>query len=232
MNPRAARSGGTLTPTVVALRMGIAVPLVYFGVQLAAAPFYPGYSFLARDASTLGSPGSSLPGIFNAGVLIAGVLAIVGSAGYFSALRQLRARTLLAWLTAAAVACGGLGAVNAGLFPLPDPRHTDGLLAQIGMGLFPLPILLPAAIWRLPHADAMRRYLVANALVLAAFVPVISGLVQRAAMAAGVDLPAYQYFLDNCQGLLQRLAAATVFVPIGVVAWFLAREIKRQGDRQ
>jgi hypothetical membrane protein len=212
----------------VALRLGIAVPIVYFGVQLLAAPFYPGYSFLARDASTLGSPGSSVPAIFNIGALITGVCGVVASAGFLIALRQLHVRPVVAWLTAIGVACGGLGAINAGLFPLPDHRHIDGLLAQIGLGLLLVPIVMPIAIWRLPRAEGLRRYSIVNALVLLALVPIMSGLIQRAEMAAGLEIPGYQFVLDQCQGLLQRVAAATVFVPIGVVAGFLMRRMDRR----
>ena len=154
--------------------------------------------------------------------------ALAASVGLLSALRQLHVSAAVAWLTAAAVASGGLGAINAGLFPLPDPRHSGGVLAQLGFGLFFVPILMPVAIWRLPRADSMRRYLLANGLVLAAMVPVMSGLIQRAAMAAGLELPGYQYFLNNCQGLLQRIVAATVFVPIGVVAHFLASRMHQR----
>ncbi len=228
MDGRAAHPARTAFPTIVALRLGIAVPVLYFGVQLLAAPFYPGYSFLARDASTLGSPGSSFPAIFNVGALVIGVAAICASAGVLSALRQLRVGAAVAWLTAAAIASGGLGSINGGLFPLPDPRHTDGLLAQLGVGLFFLPILLPIAVWRLPGADALRRYLIVNALMVVALVPVMSSLVQRAEMATGVEIPGFQFFLDHYQGLLQRIAAAVVFVPIGVVAWFLTGQVDRR----
>ncbi len=41
-------------------------------------------------------------------------------------------------------------------------------------------------------------------------------------MAAGVDLPMSQALLNNCQGVLQRVGAAVVFVPIGVCAAYHA----------
>src|SRR5580765_5841019 len=107
MNTSAALTAGTLSPTTIALRMGIAVPIIYFGVQLLAAPFYPGYSFLSRDASTLGSPGSSFPAILNVGAIATGVAALVASVGLVSALRHLHVSAAVAWLTAAAVASGG-----------------------------------------------------------------------------------------------------------------------------
>ena len=41
-----------------ALWTGVLIPLLYFGNQFVAATFYPGYSFLSQDASTLGSADS------------------------------------------------------------------------------------------------------------------------------------------------------------------------------
>jgi len=53
----------------VALCIALLTPIFYFGSQIAAAPFYPGYSFMSQAASLLGSPiqhghGSSIPAQF------------------------------------------------------------------------------------------------------------------------------------------------------------------------
>jgi hypothetical protein len=69
----------------LALRMGFAVPFLYFGIQIAAAPFFPEYSFLARDASTLGSNASRLPALFNIGSLVVGIVRFIASWGFFPA---------------------------------------------------------------------------------------------------------------------------------------------------
>ena len=53
----------------IALQAGIAVPVLYYGVQLLAAPFYPGYSFITNVASDLGSPTSTVPAIFKSACL-------------------------------------------------------------------------------------------------------------------------------------------------------------------
>jgi hypothetical membrane protein len=53
--------------TVWALYAAIAMPLIYFGTQLIAAPFYPGYSFAQDTASMLGTTTSRQPWIFNLG---------------------------------------------------------------------------------------------------------------------------------------------------------------------
>jgi hypothetical protein len=133
----------------IALGMGVAVPFLYFGVQIAAAPFFPGYSFLARDASTLGSNGSTLPALFNIGCLVVGMATFMAAWGFFRSFRLLGVRTGIAWLTTVALVASGLADINAFLFPLPDPRHTDSVLALAGAGAVLLPFLLPLALWKL-----------------------------------------------------------------------------------
>ena len=204
---------------------GAAVPLLYFGVQLVAAPFYPGYSFLARDASTLGSPGSRFPAIFNLGSIVTGVVTLVATLGFYRAFRYLRIPPPLTWTTTFALVGSAIGSINAGVHPLPDPRHTSGILWVLGMGLLLLPFLLPVALWQVADLRSIRRYLVANLIVVAALIPVMSGLVERWIMMAGVELPGLQSLLNNYQGMLQRIAAIVVFVPIGITAAALARRL-------
>src|SRR5262249_42897217 len=65
--------------TVALLRSGIAVPLLYYGVQLVAAPFFADFSVLSTTASELGSDRSSHPWIFKLGAIFTGIAAIVAS---------------------------------------------------------------------------------------------------------------------------------------------------------
>jgi hypothetical protein len=208
----------TVRSTRLALRAGIVVPILYFGTQLLAAPFYPGYSFRARDASTLGSPGSTLPVVFNAGAILIGVVLFVGAWGFFQAMRRRTVPVALTWLTSLALVAGGIGSVNAGLHPLPDPRHTDGLIAAIGGGLFLVPLLLLLVAPRMQSGVALNRYLAVNLAVVVCLALIMSGLVQRFSIMAGGEIPGLQEFLNQNQGLLQRIAAVAVFVPIGVCA--------------
>ena len=200
----------TVSPrlTALALAAGIAVPFLYFGAQLAAAPFFPGYSFRRQSASMLGSDLSTLPVILNAGAILTGLAAILASVGFLQALRNRGTHPVIAWLTSAALVSCGLGSLWAGCFHLPDPRHNPGLL---GVGSFLLPALLAAAFWKSTEPRSLRLYLIVNVLVMAALVPVMSGI-------AGIDRASYG-------GLLQRIAALTLFPPIGVVAWFLRRDL-------
>ncbi|MEO8619680.1 MAG: DUF998 domain-containing protein [bacterium] len=201
------------------------MPLLYFGVQLIAAPFYPGYSFLARDASTLGSPGSTHPAIFNLGSIVTGVVTLVAALGFHRAFDRFRIHPALTWLATLALVGSAVGSINAGLHPLPDPLHTSGILSVLGMGLFLLPLLLPIAVWRMDNLSTLRRYLVINLMLVIALIPIMGGLVQRWSMMAGVELPKLQSILNNDQGALQRVAAFALFVPIGVTAAVLATRL-------
>jgi len=211
----------------LALMMGVAIPILYFGIQIAAAPFYPGYSFLARDASSLGSNGSSVPAIFNIGSLIVGIVTLIASWGFFRSLRLLGVGAIVASLAALALVGSGLGSINAFLFPLPDPRHTDSVLAFAGTGTVFLPFILPLALWKLLDRGLITGYFVLNIAAVLALIPIMSGLIQRFSIMAGVDLPRYQTFLNNYQGVLQRIAALIVFGPIAVSAWYLGQRLKR-----
>ncbi|HEV7374773.1 MAG TPA: DUF998 domain-containing protein [Pyrinomonadaceae bacterium] len=186
--------------------MGIAVPVLYFGVQFIAAPFYPGYSFLRQPASMLGSDLSTCPVILNVGAVITGVITLFASLGFFCALRLIGIHPIITWLTCLALVSSGLSSIWAGVFHMPDPRHNSG---PLGIGTFLLPVLFAAVVWKLKDARMLRLYLFVNLLLMVALVPIMSG-------AAGVNMA-------NYGGLLQRIAALTLFPPVGVVALFLMR---------
>jgi len=185
----------------VALWFGVAVPLLYYGTQLAAIPFYPGYRIVAQVASELGSDRSNVPEVFNAGAILTGVAALIASIGFLRAIRD----RALAWLVFLAMLSNGAAGVWAGVHPLPDPRHNPG---AIGAGMFLLPVLFIILAWR-ARSRPMLAYLIANAALFLILVPVMSGR---------TEIP-----LDEYRGVLQRIAALVMYVPIGVMAAFLLR---------
>ena len=67
-------------------------------------------------------------------------------------------------------------------------------------------------------ASRLRGYALFNVVLCLALIPILTGLVQRIGMKAGVDLAGYQTFLNGTHGLLQRVAALLIFGSIGVVA--------------
>jgi hypothetical membrane protein len=180
------------------------MPILYFGTQLIAAPFYPGYSFANDTASMLGTTTSHHPWIFNLGAILTGVTGIVGSLGLTPALRRITS-TAVAWIVGICVAANGVLSLKAGLFPMPDPRHASWQFL-----MFPTiaaPVFLLIAFWR--SAIALRIYFLLNALALLLMVPVM--MHKMAPLLA--------------EGTKQRLFALVVFVPVGVAGYALTRRV-------
>lgn len=198
--------------TLRALGAGVAVPVLYYGVQALAVPFFPDFSLLGTTASELGSDLSKCPPLFNGGVILQGVAGLVAAVGLFRALARLGTHPLLLWPTSVAVAVAGLASLWAGYYPLPDPRHGGHPAFLIAFLL--IPFLLAADLWKSGPA-ALKVYLAANLLLLVAMVPIVSGM-------TGWDTHTYR-------GILQRVFALTVFPPIGVAAYVLARRIRALG---
>jgi hypothetical membrane protein len=191
--------------------MGVAVPILYFGVQIVAALFYPGYNFLNQAASELGSNRAIYPALFNVGAIITGIAALIATVGFFRALKILGTNQILAGLTSIAVAAGALGSLWAGFFPLPDPRHASNPFA---FGLLLLPPLLLAALWKRSDTRIMKIYLIVTIILCIALLVVMSGIVR-------LDIADYQ-------GLLQRIIAVAFFPPIGIGSYFLAKCLTEQ----
>ena len=207
--------------TGASLRCGIAVPILYFGIQLVAAPFYPGYSFFSQDASTLGAPESSAPSIFNLGSIVVGVLLLLAIPGLYRACVGRNSRRIVHWVVMATFIAGAVASINAGLHPLPDELHASGLLANIGAVFFALPFVLPFLFHADSRSRSMRIYSWVNLAILFCLFPIVSGLIQRVGGAWDLELTAYQEWLNNSFGAIQRIAAAVLMVPVGVLSWHL-----------
>jgi hypothetical membrane protein len=192
------------------LGCGIAVPILYYGVQLASAPFFPDFSFLGTTASELGSDLSTRPWIFNAGAILTGIAAFTAAVGFLGALRSLRTNLILAWLVSIAIAITGLSSLWAGVFPMPDPRH--GGHPSLLFAMLALPFVLALALWQLGASRPLKAYLIATMALLLVLFPFMSGM-------TGLDTHTYQ-------GLLQRVFALTVFLPIGVGGYVLRRRVE------
>jgi hypothetical protein len=197
-----------------ALRAGVAMPLIYFGTQLIGALFYPGYSFLTMDASTLGSDRSTMPWLFNAGVILTGLATAIAGFGFLLALKRLRANSVIAWLVCFALVQNGLATIWAGYFSLPDPRHNTGIYGAIG--LLALPPLLLCAVWKQPSSAALKSYLFVTCLLALAFMSIMSGLIH-------LDTRSYA-------GLMQRAIALTLFSPVAIGAYSLLKRLAASSD--
>lgn len=194
------------------LRMGVGVPVFYFGAMLSGAALYPGYSHARQMVSELGM--ADAPGriLFNAGILLAGVCGVAAGWGFFRVLRG-RKHPVLGALTGLFVAIFGVAFVLGAAFPLPDPRH-----AAFGMGLAVhlAPLFLLAALWRDAELRGLKAYVAASA--------VLSFVLLAAMFGAGGVVN------DGNFGLIQRLYALAAFPWIGVAGYRLASRGRTAAD--
>jgi hypothetical membrane protein len=197
--------------TLTALGVAVLIPFIYYGVQILAAAYNPGYSFVRQVASELGSSRAARPGLFNIGITVQGVLTLIASVGFLRATLRLGVNPTLALLLFLALATNGIQMIWAGHFPLPDHRHAGQPPFKIAMVL--LPILLTAALWR-GSGVILKAYLVATLILLAVMTLITSANV-------GLDT-------THLRGLTQRLYTLTVFPVVAVSALVLAFRYCRQ----
>ena len=190
--------------TSVALGFGLAVPFLYFGSQVIAALFFPGYNWVSQSASQLGSDLARYPALFNIGAILTGLATLIASWGFLRSLKGLGTPSVLAWITAGTLALSALMHFWAGLFPMPNPRHGQN---PFQIAAVAIPILIGVAIWR-GIGVAVRAYFVATVLALAVL------------MTNAVPLDRQLY-----DGLFQRLLALAVFPPVGVASYMLRRRL-------
>jgi len=194
--------------TYYACCAGLLIPVLYFGVQLTALPFAPGYSVLTQTASELGmTTVSRAPQVFNVGTMLRGAVMLVAAAGFLGALKRMNAGPFSTWLTTLSMVCIAFNDLGAGLFPLPDARH-EGIFL-VGYVFWPLSLL--AALWRAPEARAFRTYLLLN-------VVLTYGLLAAKGVFGDAFMPA---------GLFQRVFGLVTVVPIGAAAWFVGRSLRQ-----
>jgi hypothetical protein len=190
----------------LSLVAGMAVPFLYYGAQLVAAPFYPGYSFMSEMASTLGSRAAVHPSIWNAGMLLVGTATLLAVPGLLYSLRQLGARPVLAWSSAGCLFNNALLSFASAIYPLEDPRHNGGPLV---IGTLLLPWLFSAVVWRREAVGSLRLYFIASGVAVLVLAPIMGQ-----AVALGIE---------PFGGILQRVLTFSMFPPIGVMAWYLNR---------
>ena len=201
-----AGSAGVAPLTRGLLLAAAAVPFGYFGTLALASQFYPGYSHVTQYASEMGSAAATHPAIFNGGILLTGALALLGSVGFYRALRGLGSGAAVSGLFALAVALYGVAMFFGALFPMPDDRHGGygtGIAVQFA------PLLLLVALRRVRDLAGLKWFLAANAVAIIAMFAIMMGV--------------GELVTRNNVGLFQRAYGLTVTPWMAVVAWCLLR---------
>jgi hypothetical protein len=194
----------TTSWVTLALVAGIAFPVLYFAVQVALFPFVPGYDFTRDVASRLGSPDSSMAGVFNTVVVLIGAMGMVAGVGQVVRMRQLGVNILIALVAGLCVISVGGATLWAGLVPMPDPAH--GASGPFMLAGVIYPALLLIAFRRSPSWRVV--FLVAL-LAVAASAAVMTG-------QTGIDLIRWE-------GAIQRPVALALLGPVGLASFALLR---------
>lgn len=196
-----------------AVLLGVLVPVLYFGVQIAVAPWYPGHSYVHNVASHLGSDLSPKADVFNRTVQALGVVIAATALAFGAGLRSAGAAWWRIVPLCIAMLTIAVQTFWAAYYPMPDPRHGGHPAFIAGMLLFP-PAMF-AAMW--PYAGRLgRAYFIFTLIHLAVMVPIMSGIVLRETLA-------------DAQGVKQRLFTVALFMPFAVGAVILSRRLKRAG---
>jgi hypothetical protein len=194
----------TISWVTLALLAGIAFPVLYFAVQIVLFPFVPGYDFTRDVASRLGSPDSSMAGVFNALVVLIGGMGVIAGVGQVARLRGLGVSILLAVTAGLCVISVGGATLWAGLMPLPDPAHGASGPFMLAGVVYPAVLLIAfrrSPLWRLVFVFTL--------LAVAASAAVMTGL-------TGIDLVRWE-------GAVQRPVALALLGPVGLASFALWR---------
>jgi len=191
--------------------LAVAVPILYFGVMLAAAATWPAYSHVTRYVSELGGPEAPNPRLFNFGIMIMGVVCAVSAAGVLGAVRRLGGRIVPGTIAALCIALFGVAMVMGGMFPMPDPRH--GAFG-LGFAMVFAPLLLGFAFAGRPGFGGLAAFLFASFALMLATMSVMMGVGQLVTRAN--------------VGLWQRANALAMFPWIGIAGFVLARRLDRE----
>lgn len=125
------------------LKLGVLVPVIYYGVLLVGGYLTPGYNHLTQYASELGMAGKPAAQIFNYGIIAAGGCAVAAAIGVLIGMKSLGANILWAILAAVCLAAWGVSLVYGGLYPMPNPLHAGPVTVMgLGLGLMAIPAAL------------------------------------------------------------------------------------------
>jgi hypothetical membrane protein len=157
----------------ILLGSGIAAWLVYLLNLLVLAALWPGYSHISNYVSDLGRTENPYNGVFNGAIILYGTLQLLTGLGFYYSVKRITRRKIISIVVGLSFALIGVSAYFAGIFPLPDERHSG---YGIGLLSYLIPLFLAFAFSRLKKA---RIFIVLQILFFVLFVlifPVTSGM--------------------------------------------------------
>lgn len=198
------------------LAVGVAAPVVAVLTIALALSANPGFDNASRYLSELGGTTAAMPGIFNGGVFIAGVLAGVAGVGLGLALMTINRARIAGVLTAVVFVLAGIGLAASAVIPWPDPRHVEVLNLALGIQIAPLILLWGLAADR--RARGLKLFLMAVFVVM-----VILTVVTKHMVFPGT-------VNDANVGWWERAYALVLVAWVGVTALVLGHRMKLHGS--
>lgn len=141
------------------LALGALAPWVGAPFILTARLAHPDYEQGRHYLSELGAPGAPDYQVFNLGIGLIGLCAVLAGIGNYLALSDLSRRRLPAALIGWLLTLAGLGLIASALIHWPDRRHYWAVQLALGLGLGP-PLLI-WCLWDAPDLCLLRRFMLA-----------------------------------------------------------------------
>lgn len=191
---------------------GIGAPLLAAVTAISAAALFPSFDHATQYISELAGPAApaASAGLFNAGVILAGIAAGFAGAGFGLTLIALGGGRIPAAIVALAFLVGAVGLVLSGVYTWPDPRHR---LINLGLFIQLAPIFLIWGLWKVEGVARLRGFLAAVVVAMAAMTVITRHLV----LPGTVN--------DDNVGWWERAFAILLVGWVGVTAVLLERRL-------
>ena len=194
------------------LVLGVLAPALAILTVALALSANPGFDNASRYLSELGGSSAAMPGIFNGGVFIAGLLAGIAGVGLGLALMTINRARIAGTFTAVVFVLAGVGLAASAIIPFPDPRHVEVLYLALGIQIAPLLLLWGLAADR--EAVRLKIFLMAVFVIL-----VLLTVTTRHLVFPGT-------VNDANVGWWERIYALVLVAWVGVTALALGRRLK------
>ncbi len=191
---------------------GIGAPLLAAVTAISAALLFPSFDHATQYISELAGPAAppASAGLFNAGVILAGIAAGFAGAGFGLTLVALGGGRIPAAVVTLAFLVGAVGLVLSGIYTWPDPRHR---LINLGLFIQLAPVFLIWGLWKVEGVARLRGFLAAMLVMM-----VVMTVITRHLVFPGT-------VNDDNVGWWERAFAILLVGWVGVTAFLLERRL-------
>jgi glucans biosynthesis protein C len=193
---------------------GIVAWVIFLLNLFVLAAVTPDYSHITNMISDLGRIEAPYHKIFNATFILYGLLYLPTGLGFFYSVKWFTGRNQLAITIGFLVAMFSISPIFAGLYPLPDPRHSGYGIGDIVQLI--LPFFLALAFWKTQGARSFAFFHLMSFIIFI----IISFILIAIRLIGHGNIP-------NMGGFIQRISILIVFIwYIFTYYWLLTSKLK------